>query len=141
MLMSLVIVFWFDFECVEAKHRYFDAQRLFKQDNSRLNRHSLLECKRFYKQVIRKKKYSFQLKKLDSIERLKHCKPKEFWNYFEPLNDKNANQISLDDVYAYFSNLENDIFQNTNAESETCVIPMILIVLMLIMMFMIWTRV
>ena len=87
MLMSLVIVFWFDFECVEAKHRYFDAQRLFKQDNSRLNRHSLLECKRFYKQVIRKKKYSFQLKKLDSIERLKHCKPKEDFNRINVDND------------------------------------------------------
>ena len=97
MLMSLVIVFWFDFECVEAKHRYFDAQRLFKQDNSRLNRHNLLECKRFYKQLIRKKKYSFQLKKLDSIERLKHYKPKEFLKYSKPLKDKNDDKISLDD--------------------------------------------
>ena len=26
---------WFDFECVDAKSHYFDAQRLFKQDNSR----------------------------------------------------------------------------------------------------------
>jgi len=52
MLMSLVIVFkknadWFDFECVDAKRRYFDAQRLFKQDNSRLNRHNILECNIF----------------------------------------------------------------------------------------------
>ena len=89
MLMYIVIVFkknadWFDFECVDAKRRYYDAHRLFKQDNSRLNRHNLLECKRFYKQLIRKKKYSFQLKKLDSIERLKHCKPKEFWKYVKP---------------------------------------------------------
>ena len=69
---------WFDVECVDAKRRYFDAQRLFKQYNSRLNRHNLLECKRFYKPLIRKKKYSFKLKKLDSIGRLKQCKPKEF---------------------------------------------------------------
>ena len=44
-----------DFECVDAKRRYFDAQRLFKQYNSRLNRHNLLECKRFYKPLIRRK--------------------------------------------------------------------------------------
>ena len=99
-----------------------------------------IETKRNCK-LIRKKKYSFQLKKLDSIKGLKHCKPKDFWKNFKPSKDKNADKISLDDFNAYFSNLENDIFQNTNAESETCVIPMILILLMLIMMFMIWIRV
>ena len=45
-----------DFECVDAKRRYFDAQRLFKHYNSRLNRHNLLECKRFDKPLIRRKK-------------------------------------------------------------------------------------
>jgi len=60
------------------------------------------------------------LKKLDGIERLKYCKPREFWKYFKPSKDKNANKSALDDFYAYFSNLENDVFQSTNAESETC---------------------
>jgi len=99
----------------------FYAQRLFKQDNSRVNRHNLHECKRFYKHLIRPKKYNFQLKNLDSIERLKHCIPKEFGKYFKPPKDKkkSSNKIALYDFYAYFSNLENDIFQNTNADSDT----------------------
>jgi len=122
---------------VDSKRRYFDAHRLFKQDNSRLNRHNLLACKIFYKQ-----KYSFQFKKLDSIERLKHCKPKEFWKYFNPSKDKNANKISLDKWYAYFSNLENDIFfRILMLNLKHLVISMILIILMLIMMFMIWIHV
>ena len=42
-----------------------------------------------------------------------------FLKYFKSSKDINANKIALDDAYAYSSNLENDIFQNTNAESET----------------------
>ena len=38
----------------------FYAQRLFKQDNSRVNRHNLHECKRFYKHLIRKKNIIFR---------------------------------------------------------------------------------
>ena len=45
-------------------------------------------------------KYNFQFKKLDSAERLIHCKPKEFWIFFKPSKDKNANKID----YIYMSN-------------------------------------
>jgi len=121
----------------------FYAQRLFKQDNSRVNRHNLHECKRFYKHLIRPKKYNFQLKNLDSIERLKHCIPKEFGKYFKPPKDKKKALIKL--PYTIFMHTfltwKLTFFRILMLTLIHFVIPMILIILMLIMMLMIWIRV
>lgn len=48
----------------------------------------------------------------------KICTPKEFWKYFASSKNNDASMFPLVDFYAYFSNLENDIFKTYNNESE-----------------------
>ena len=52
------------------------------------------------------------------IEKLKCCKPKEFWKFFKNKKSKTENSLSIDNFYQYFSNLENDIFTCKNTEAE-----------------------
>ena len=119
----------------------FYAQRLFKQDNSRVNRHTLHECKRFYKHLIRPKKYNFQVKNLDSIERLKHCKPQEFGNISNHRKIKTLIKLRSLIFMHTFLTWKMTFFRILMLTLIHFVIPMILITLMLIMMLMIWIRV
>ena len=55
---------------------------------------------------------------MKEIERLKKCKPKEFWKYFKskPISD-NAG-ISINTFKEYFANLSNDLSNCYNEEAE-----------------------
>ena len=58
--------------------------------------------------------------KLDKLEQLRHSKPRDFWKYFK--NKSNANStdsIPLNSFHNYFSNLENELFQNVNDDVES----------------------
>jgi len=41
----------------------------------------LCECKTQYKSLIRKQKRRYELMKLDTLEQLRHCKPRAFGSY------------------------------------------------------------
>ena len=85
-----------------------------------VNREHFCKCKKEYQDTVKKKKRSFELKKILEIEKLKHSKPKEFWKYFKKKNKNTGScDITLDEFKNYFSGLSNDIFQTTNADAET----------------------
>ena len=93
---------WFDLECSQAKERYLEALRVFQNLNTNLNKEHLCECKLTYMKLIyKKKKKSFESKKLTEIENLRHCKPKQFWAYFKCQHDQKYD-ISADKFFSYF---------------------------------------
>ena len=107
-------------ECEQSKLRYLEALRVLNRSHTVLNRQYLCECKRQYKSLIRKKKRRYEMMKLDKLEQLRHSKPRDFWKYFK--NKSNANSthsIPLNSFHNYFSNLENELFQNVNDDVES----------------------
>ena len=71
-----------------------------------------------YKRLLNKKKCSYKHRRLGEIEKLRLSKPRAFWKYFRKKNQTSKESISLNDFFTYFSNLENDIFNCRNEESE-----------------------
>lgn len=109
---------WFDKECIDAKNQYLESLRIFNGCKNTVSREYFCKCKKFYKETMRKKKRSFEYKKLKDIENLKHCNPKQFWKYFKKNKSAVSNGISLEDFREYFANLSNDILQGTNEDAE-----------------------
>jgi len=70
---------WFDNECIIARNQYHDALRCFNCIKSDINRKTLCEKKRIYKQLINKMKRDAFKRKMIEIENFKSKKPKEFW--------------------------------------------------------------
>jgi exonuclease III len=74
---------WFDNECLQAKQRYVEAQRVFKRLKSDYSRNQFCSLKSEYKTLVKKKRQAFKAKQLLKIEKLKNSKPREFWQYFK----------------------------------------------------------
>ena len=111
---------WFDNDCIISKNKYLESLRIYSCCKTVLNREHFCKCKKEYKDTVKKKKRSFELKKISEIEKLKHCKPKEFWKYFKKKNKNTGScDITLDEFRDYFSSLSNDIFQMSNEDAET----------------------
>ena len=70
--------------------------------------------------LLRKKKYEYKVGQRKNIEALRKSSPKEFWKHFSKCKGKRVcNDISCDEFYVYFSNLENNIFSVIDHETET----------------------
>ena len=77
---------WFDNDCIISKNKYLEKLRMYNFCKTVVNREHFCKCKKEYKDTVKKKKRSFELKKILEIEKLKHSKPKEFWKYFKKKN-------------------------------------------------------
>ena len=109
---------WFDDDCIKAKRAYQNALYSFNKCKSHESRQQFCLRKKEYKNLIRRKRKEFEIKKVQEIENLRHSKPKDFWKYFRNKKKNNSKQISLEAYHEYFSKLGNDIFQSQNEESE-----------------------
>jgi len=113
---------WFDDACMQAKQRYLESRRVFNQCHNDESRKNFCECKQIYKKIVQVKKREFKLNKMKELENLRHSRPKEFWKYFSMKNrsksSRPGSEISLHEFFKYFSNLEKDIFQTSNEQSE-----------------------
>ena len=109
---------WFDKDCDDARNRYLHAQNAFYQNKSEKNRMYLCCRKKEYKNLIRIKKRLFVRRKICEIEKLKSCKPKQFWKHFKKPKGKVDGNVSLNQFYSYFSQLEHDIFQSRNKDAD-----------------------
>ena len=113
---------WFNHECKVFKHGYINALRAFNIDKSIENRNIVCEKKNAYKKLLRKKKYEYKVGQRKNIEALRKSSPKEFWKHFSKCKGKSVcNDISCDEFYGYFSNLENNIFSVIDHETETVI--------------------
>ena len=76
----------------------------FKQDNKRL---------------IKSKRLKHQRHNINTIQRLRHSNPREFWKLF---NSKSSNKltpnINIEEFYEYFSKLQDELPKSTNIEAE-----------------------
>ena len=75
------------------------------------------------KKLLRKKKYKYKVGQRKNIEALRKSSPKEFWKHFSKCKGRSVcNDISCDEFYEYFSNLENDLFSVIDQETETFIL-------------------
>ena len=75
--------------------------------------------KSIYKSLIKKKKRSYEYKKLKDIERLRHCKPKDFWKLFTNKNKgSKSNNITNEAFYNYFSTLDENLPNASNVDAD-----------------------
>ena len=111
---------WFDSDCKEAKCKYVESLQLFNSCKNDVNRLHFCECKGAYKKMVRRKKAIFKRKKFKEIEKLRHSRPKDFWRYFKKDGRKKKveNDISLEQFFDYFSNLEDNILRCNHEEAE-----------------------
>ena len=78
----------------------------------------LMERRASYKKIVRKCKNTSYRQKMKDIERLKRCKPKEFWKYFKSKQKSVYANISIDAFQEYFAHLSNDLSNCYNEEAE-----------------------
>ena len=96
---------WFDHECINAQHLYNDALRIFNSSKSDINRERLCTSKRYYKDLIRKKKACCYRQKMLEIENLRQHKPRDFWKFFKSKNNSLKNKISLENLQNFSKSL------------------------------------
>ena len=108
---------WFDQECSSAKRSYLNALHDFNRYKSNENRINMCNLKSIYKQLVKKKKRKYEYNKLKDIQRMRHAKPKEFWKLFSK-HKKATSNISLNQFFEYFSNLQNNLSTAQDRESE-----------------------
>ena len=79
----------------------------------------MLESKQAYKRLIKSKRLKHQRHKINTIQKLRHSNPREFWKLF---NSKSSNKltpnINIEEFYEYFSKLQDEIPKSTNVEAE-----------------------
>ena len=63
----------------ETKNVYLNSVNKYNICKNDSNRLEMCNHKTIYKQLVKKKKRKYELKKIKDIERLRHCKPREFW--------------------------------------------------------------
>ncbi len=74
---------WFDNDWVHARHLYQETLSNFNKNKIDVNRSTLCSRKKYYKDLIRKKKKCAFRIKMKEIENLRRSKPKEFWKFFK----------------------------------------------------------
>ena len=109
---------FFDMECVTARHKYLDALANFNRLKCIASRQYLHSCKTEYKKIVKKKKYTYKLKRLKEIENLKNSNPKEFWKYFKNKKKQQDSNITLDQFRDFFAGLSSDVSNANDNESE-----------------------
>ena len=106
---------YIDDECKVFKYEYINALRAFNIDKSIENVILSVRRKTHIKKLLRKKKYKYKVGQRKNIEALRKSSPKEFWKHFSKCKGKNVcNDISCDEFYEYFSNLENNLFSKVS---------------------------
>jgi len=74
---------WFDHECVTARNLYHAALRVFNSCKTDTNREGLCSSKKYYKDLIRRKKAVCYRQQMLKIENLRKHKPRDFWRFFK----------------------------------------------------------
>ncbi|MEW8547527.1 MAG: reverse transcriptase family protein, partial [Candidatus Thiodiazotropha sp.] len=109
---------WFDNECMERKNEYKEALLTFNISKSAENRKILCDKKKLYKDTIRRKKRLYKYDEMKKIELLKGKRPKDFWKLFSKAKSNSGKGISVNEFFAYFKNLVNEINVVRNDEAE-----------------------
>jgi len=125
---------WFDRDCHEAKTKYLDYVHMFNRCKSGENRQLMLESKQAYKRLIKSKRLKHQRHNINTIQKLRHSNPREFWKLF---NSKSSNKltpnINIEEFYEYFSKLQDELPKSTNIEAEEFVKKITILIVMVFM--------
>ena len=68
--------------------------------------------------MVKKKKREYNYRRIKEIERMRHCKPRDFWKLFTK-KKMHSTDISLSEFHNYFSKLQNELADTTDDETET----------------------
>ena len=71
-----------------------------------------------YKKLIKKKKRLFHFHKVRQYWKIKACQAKRIWKLFCKKKENSSN-ISLDSLFNYFSDMQQNLSSSTDAESES----------------------
>ena len=111
---------WFYGECYEAKMAYINWLKVFNEHRINTeNRRTFCTKKHTYKQLIKRKRRLFEMKRIKTIENLRHLNPRDFWKVFSKKKGHSDTNLTIDDFHKCFSELSNDIEQVQNEEAET----------------------
>lgn len=110
---------WFDVECTIARNCYLQALRVFNKSKNDANREYFCTCKKKYKDLCRRTRRRYELKKISDIEQLRFSKPKQFWKYFKKRSTNTGNGVPLNDFLNYFSTLGGDNLNCIHDEAES----------------------
>ena len=108
----------FDTDYIAARNTYKHALSIYNRDKSYDNIIELCDRKRFYKNLIHRKKRSFTLEQAREFESLKRQRPKDFWSFLCKKKQSHGANIPIEDFQNYFSSLFTDIRTTINDEVE-----------------------
>ena len=110
---------WFDSDCVNARNEYSQALRVFERDKCNTSWEYFCSCKSKYKKICKRKRYKYEKKKIDEIERLRFSKPKQFWKYFKKDKSRVSTDVKVVEFSEYFSQLGNKNLNHVNQDAES----------------------
>lgn len=93
---------WFDNDCRQAKYQYLQALKTFNYCKSQVTENYCVIVRKVIKNLISRRKKTFENKKLAEIEKLKLARPHQLCKYFKKKNKNESNDISAEEFYQYF---------------------------------------
>ena len=105
--------------CKRTKRIRIQALRVFERDKRNTSREYFCSCKSKYKKICKRKRYKYEKKKIDEIERLRFSKPKQFWKYFKKDKSRVSTDVTVEEFSEYFSQLGNENSNHVNQDAES----------------------
>ena len=99
---------WFDQECRNKKQIVYEALKEYNLLKSEETRKKVLDNKKDYKYLCRKKKQKYFVDRGRKMNELRKKKPKEFWKIFKCKKPSLNHDISDKDFFEYFKRLSSE---------------------------------
>jgi hypothetical protein len=113
---------WFDNDCREAKHKFLESKRSFKNSPSNENKINFLSSRQNFINLKRKKRNKHNAREKVKLSDMSRNSPRNFWKYIKKFGnqrDKSSNSINLNDFKEYFETVSNTSHKQYDAESFT----------------------
>ena len=100
---------WFDNDCRKAQAEYLASRNNFTRCKNTINRIEMCDKKKFYKQLVKRKKRLYEKKKCSELTNLRHAQPKSFWQMFSKKKVAVSQIINVSEFFDYFSKLQDEL--------------------------------
>ena len=103
---------WFNKHCKLARHKFHNAQHMYKLRKSHQNKRNLKTCSKTYKKTLHQEQIRYKNAKIVELRKIKKAEPRKFWRF--PNGTRKCEiKFELDKSHDYFSKI------NYYQETET----------------------
>ena len=95
---------WFNKHCKLARHKFHNAQHLYKLRKSHQNKRNLKTCSKTYKKTLHQEQIRYKNAKIAELRKIKKAEPRKFWRFLNGTR-KCEIKLELDKAHDYFSKI------------------------------------